>query len=216
MLVVFEGPDGCGKSTQIELFRKALDERDVTHEALRDPGTTPIGERIREVLLDPDLSRQPETELLLFTAARAELVNRIKRSSMGNDVLILDRWVLSTFVYQGLHFRDYKILSTHRAYNNSVMPDLLIYLSVDPVTALNRVQASGRDLDYFEQKGPDYFAKICRRYDRYAEEGERYGWLAKQVMWVDGSRSIDTIHTGIMENFSKIFEKPPEAQACEG
>src|SRR5512142_166043 len=99
-LIVFEGAEGAGKTTQLRRLAEALAARGIAHRVLREPGGTPAGERVREILLDPSLEMSPESEALLFIASRAELVSRVVKPAMARgEIVMLDRFFLSTYAY---------------------------------------------------------------------------------------------------------------------
>ena len=101
--IVLDGPDGCGKSTQAGLLVKWLEGEGVPTSRFRDPGDTSIGEKIREILLNPEhLAMDTRTELLLYMAARAQLwAEKIAPALQDNRCVVLDRWLSSTCAYQG-------------------------------------------------------------------------------------------------------------------
>lgn len=100
LFITFEGPEGAGKTTQVELLRAALAERGPV--TTREPGGTPLGERLRELLLHSDIDMTPEAEMMLFMAARAELVGRVIAPALAaGRIVIADRYHDSTLAYQG-------------------------------------------------------------------------------------------------------------------
>src|SRR4030095_556719 len=101
-LIAFEGVEGAGKSTQLELLRAALEDRSREVVVTREPGGTPTGERGRALLLDPEVELHPRAEALLFAAARAELVERVIRPALERGAVVLcDRYLDSSLAYQG-------------------------------------------------------------------------------------------------------------------
>ena len=103
MFITFEGIDGCGKTTQVELLKKELNNRRLEFISVREPGSTQISEQIRQILLNPDnIKITPETEALLFASARAQIVkDKIKPAMNENKIVICDRFIDSTIAYQG-------------------------------------------------------------------------------------------------------------------
>ena len=100
MLITFEGIDTCGKGTQINLLKQCLEANKIEHIVVREPGTTDVGKDIRKILLTKDM--EPETELLLFFAARKEVVEKIIKPALDQDkIVICDRFYHSTLAYQG-------------------------------------------------------------------------------------------------------------------
>lgn len=168
--VALDGPDGCGKSTQAAALATWLDAEgaDVLH--VREPGSTPVGEALRELLLSPatgDL--QPISEVLLFSAARAELMQRVVRPALqAGKVVVAERCYLSTMVYQLLAaerpspgvldpvwFEDLT-----RRVHGDCLPDAIFLLDVAPeVSAQRRGRRSGGD-DRIEARGDDYHRRV--------------------------------------------------------
>jgi dTMP kinase len=103
LFIVFEGVEGAGKSTHVQRLSQRLEEEGIAHVVVREPGGTLAGERIRRVVLDPDVPVCPETELLLYLASRSEFVRRLVRPALARGELVLaDRYELSTLAYQAL------------------------------------------------------------------------------------------------------------------
>jgi dTMP kinase len=155
-LIAFEGVEGAGKSTQLALLRQALEGGSREVVVTREPGGTPAGERIRDLLLDPKAELYPRTEALLFAAARAELVERVIRPALERGAHVLcDRYLDSSLAYQG----DARGLGRHpveevnRFATGGVLPDLVVLLDLDPAAGLARRarahdRIEGQDLDF--------------------------------------------------------------------
>src|SRR4030065_1625636 len=152
--IVPAGPDGCGKSTQAGLLVKWLEGRGVSTSRFRDPGDTSIGEKIREILLNPEhLAMDTRTELLLYMAARAQLwAEKIAPALQANRCVVLDRWLSSTCAYQGFAggFGTDKVIRIATDCLERVWPDLTIILDVDLKTAAERLD---RQLERTEGRG---------------------------------------------------------------
>ncbi len=149
VFVTFEGGEGAGKSTQIELLADKLRARGLAVTALREPGGTVVGDRVRDLLLDPaHTGLDPRAELLLYEASRAELVAEeiVPRVAAG-DVVVCDRFTDSTLAYQG--FGRGLDIDGIRALNEwatgGVTPDVTILLDVDPALGLARATGAGAD-----------------------------------------------------------------------
>ncbi len=142
LFVTFEGPDGSGKTTQIRLLGEWL--RGLGYDVLvtREPGGTPIGDRIRSLLLDPAHAEIcPETEALLFSAARAQIVRQVIRPHLAADgVVLCDRYADSTLAYQGYGRQlDLTILRTITAFaTDGLWPDVTVYLDLPVEEGLAR------------------------------------------------------------------------------
>jgi dTMP kinase len=169
--LVLEGPDGSGKSTQAGLLAGALGARGIAVEALRDPGGTEIGERIRAILLgDGRLDRRAET--FLFLAARAQLVaERIRPALDAGRVVVCERFSLSTIVYQGAateEARDPAALDRLRATvalaAAAAVPDRVLVLDCPPGSGLSRKDASGAERDRFEKRGEEFQVRVREAY----------------------------------------------------
>ena len=168
--VVLDGPDGCGKSTQSRLLAGWLSEQGVSTVSFRDPGTTVIGEKVREILLSPaHEAMTTPTEVLLYMAARAQLWSEsIAPALERGQCVLLDRWLSSTCAYQGYAggFGMEKVIAIASDALERVWPDLTIVLDVDLATAAGRLN---RELDRMEQKGDRYHAKVREGFLKLAE-----------------------------------------------
>jgi dTMP kinase len=168
MFVTFEGLDGSGKTTQVELLRRHLEESGREVVLTREPGGTELGERIRELLLHgPDISAWAEAAL--FAAARAELVERViaPARERGADVLC-DRYVDSSLAYQGIArgLGLDAVLELNLAAIQGVLPDRTFLLLVDPVLATRR---AGRYRDRIEREDDEFRARVDAAYRELAE-----------------------------------------------
>jgi dTMP kinase len=173
MFLTFEGLDGSGKTTQIELLRRHLEESGREVVVTREPGGTELGERIRELLLHgPDMSAWAEATL--FAAARAELVERVivPARERGSDVLC-DRYVDSSLAYQGIArgLGVDAVLELNLAAVQGVMPDRTFLLLVDPAVAARR---TGGSPDRIEREDEAFRARVDAAYRELAQRfGER-------------------------------------------
>lgn len=169
LFITFEGPDGSGKSTQVRMLAEALADRGPV--VVREPGGTPLGERIRELLLHRADSISPVAEMYLFMAARAELVETvIKPALAAGRVVIDDRYQDSTIAYQGggrgvdvgwpAHFPR---------------PDLTVLLTLAADEGIERIRRSGKALDRLDAESLEFHGAVARAYDRLAAaEPERF------------------------------------------
>jgi dTMP kinase len=140
-LVAFEGVEGAGKSTQLDLLRCELERRGHEVVVTREPGGTPAGERVREVLLDPGVELHPRAEALLFAAARAELVEQVIRPALERGAVVLcDRYLDSSLAYQGggRGLGRAPVEEVNRFATGGLLPDLVVLLDLDPADGLAR------------------------------------------------------------------------------
>ncbi|MEE8163577.1 MAG: dTMP kinase, partial [Anaerolineae bacterium] len=146
LFITFEGPEGSGKTTQIELLSEYLEEKGYPVLATREPGGTSIGDQVRAILLDPQNTEMlPASEALLFSSARAQIVNRVIRPHLAQGGIVLcDRYADSTLAYQGYgHGLDLEMLHTITALaTEELKPDLTIYLDIDVEEGLRRKLAA--------------------------------------------------------------------------
>jgi dTMP kinase len=169
--IVLDGPEGAGKSTQIERIVKRLREGGRAATAVRDPGSTPVSERIREVLLDkrlPDMDVR--TEVFLYMASRAEMMARIVRPALEVGlVVICDRFVSSTVAYQGAAggVDPAVIWDLGRIACAGVEPDLTVILDLDIAAGFARMK---REKDRMESKSQEYHEKVRQGYLAMARE----------------------------------------------
>ena len=195
--IVLDGPDGCGKSTQADLLVKWLQGQSVPVSRFRDPGDTAIGEKIREILLNPEhFAMDTRTELLLYMAARAQLwAEKIAPALKANHCVVLDRWLSSTCAYQGFAggFGTEKVIRIATDCLERVWPDLTIILDVDLKTAAGRLD---RQLDRMEAKGDRYHTKVRDGFLELARQRESY-------VVVDSNQSIDFVHKEVISIISK-------------
>lgn len=159
--IVFDGPDGSGKSTQFRRFADLARERGLDVAEVREPGGTRVGERIREILLDPIHDEMAlRCEMMLYMASRAQLVEEsIKPALARGELVMADRYVSSTLAYQGAAggLPIDEIMSVARAACRDAWPDLVVVFDVDEATAAARLNPL---LDRMEQKGAAFHRKV--------------------------------------------------------
>ncbi len=197
--IVIDGPDGCGKTTQTKLLVDWLKKRDIAVETFREPGGTAIGEKIRQILLNPEhIAMGTETEVMLYMAARVQLwQEKAKPALKENKCVVLDRWLSSTCAYQGSAggFGIDKVIKIARDCLEKPWPDLTIILDVDLETAAKRLK---KDLDRMEQKGDGYHKKVRKGFLKLADGREDF-------VVINAADDIETIHKKITGIIEKIF-----------
>jgi dTMP kinase len=190
LFVTFEGIDRSGKTTQARMLRDALGERAL---AVREPGGTPVGERVRELLKDPSAEIGPEAEALLFAAARAELVERVIRPALEDGrVVISDRYLDSSLAYQGAArgLGLDEVARVNRWATRGLAPDLTILLALDPGAAAGR--RAGVDRDRIEGEGQELQQRVMEAYELLAAR-EPARWRR-----VAADRSPEAVHADVM------------------
>jgi dTMP kinase len=169
LFVTFEGSEGCGKSTQIRRLSEVLraDGREVV--SLREPGGTPVGERIRHLLQHDDQAEAmtPETELLLFAASRAQLVREVIRPALDRGAIVLcDRFLDSTSVYQGVAraLGQKDVASINAFAVGGTLPDLTLVLDLDASEGRRRASLRGGPQDRMEKEDPVFYEAVRKGY----------------------------------------------------
>ena len=198
--IVLDGPDGCGKSTQARLLGDWLRGQGAVTVGFRDPGTTVIGEKIRDILLSPahDAMTTP-TEVLLYMAARAQLwAEEIGPALAAGKCVLLDRWLSSTCAYQGHAggFGTDKVVEIARDALERVWPDLTIVLDVDLKTAAGRLD---RELDRMEQKGNPYHAKVREGFLALAQGRDDF-------VVIDATQSAEVVGREVVEAVKRVIQ----------
>jgi dTMP kinase len=207
MFFSFDGIDGVGKTTQIDLFCNWLRERGCDVVCCRDPGSTRLGERVREILLhsDADTPIGRRAEMLLYMAARAQLVDELIRPALADgQTVVSDRFLLANLVYQG-HAGGLDVESIRAVggvATDGVKPDAVFLLDMPPAAADGRIR---RVLDRMEQQGSDYRHRL------------REGFLAEAaravdlVHVIDADRTVETVQSDIRCIATELFERRESA-----
>ena len=202
-LIVFEGPDGSGKTTILKNVNQKLTEQGYDIRVVREPGGTEISEKIREIIIDNDnINMAAKTESLLFAASRAQLVEEKIRPGLENgEIIICDRFVLSSLLYQGvgrgLGIDEVKKINDFAT--GDINPDLTIFFNIDYKTALIRKRANFSP-DRLENEEFDFHKKI---FDAYLDIAEKYKDDIKQV---DATRSIDEVSSDVLKLIKDLLE----------
>ncbi len=176
-LISLEGIDGCGKSTQIREMKNYLHDHGYEVQVFREPGGTAISEKIRELLLNSSDDIDPVTETLLFSAARAQLVNtRIRPLLKAGTIVILDRFFDSTTAYQGYGRQAIdadQLEKLNQLATGGLAPDITFYLKLDVKVAMER-RAEERAMDRMERSGLEFFQRVSQGFDNIASRYQRF------------------------------------------
>jgi len=160
--IVIDGPDGAGKTTQAGLLADHLEDSGLDICRIRDPGGTPIGDRVRDILLDPTHHEMSvECELMLYMASRAQLAAEVIRPALeAGKCVVGDRYVSSTIAYQGAGGADIGAIAfAARIAVGATLPDLTVILDIDPQTGLGRASRDGQ-ADRVESKDIEYHRMV--------------------------------------------------------
>ncbi|SHK08906.1 dTMP kinase [Anaerobranca californiensis DSM 14826] len=188
--IVIEGPDGVGKTTQSKLLCQFLQSKGIKYIYTREPGGTPIGDYIRELLLNPENKIVPIAECLLYASARAQLIEEVIKPALSKGYWVIsDRYLHSSIVYQGIGLNlghnlveEINIIAT-----GGLMPDYTFLIDLDTDIALSRI---GRTKDRIESRGLDYFQKVREGYHKLLNE--------YNMILIDGNKDIEEIHREII------------------
>lgn len=187
--ITLEGLDGAGKSTHLAHLVDLLRKQGRTVVQTREPGGTPLGEKLRALLLADPMHLETEA-LLMFAARREHIAQVIEPALARGDWVVCDRFTDASFAYQGggrgLALEKLEILE--RWVQDGLTPDLTLLFDVPTEVALGRVQGMGRELDRFEQEKHDFFERVRAAYLARARKDER------RIRLIDGSKSIPDIH----------------------
>jgi len=203
MLISFEGSEGSGKSTQITRLAAQLQQIGREVVATREPGGTEIGEQIRNIIVHNSKGDEmcPETELLLFTAARAQVVREVIAPALLRGAVVLsDRYLDSSTVYQGIarNLAPGPVNEINRFAVGSVMPDLTIVIDVPTEISLARIRQRASGLpDRMERQNISFYTKVREGYLLLAQQ-----WPDRVVV-VDGTLSPDALDKKIWSEVKK-------------
>jgi dTMP kinase len=203
MFITFEGIEGSGKTTQIELLSDYLREKGYNIVRTREPGGTLFGEALRRVLLQKGLNVLPLSELLVFMAIRAQHVEEVIMPALSaGQVVLCDRFVDATYAYQGYgRGTDSGIISTlNRLVTKGVTPNLTILIDCEVAVGLKRKLANNPQADRFELEEVSFHSSIKAGYRRLAAEDP------KRFFVVDGARDRASVHVAIREKVKGLLE----------
>jgi dTMP kinase len=202
--ITFEGSEGCGKSTQVKRLAARLESLGVAFLVTREPGGTPIGETIRDLLQfnAEAATMTAETELLLFEASRAQLVREVICPALDRGVIVIsDRFYDSTTVYQGAARKLNRAMveQLNALAIGDCRPDITFVLDVDLATAQSRMNKTARRADRMEQQPKEFYEAVRDAYRELAK-GE-----PNRVMLIDGGQDADKIDNEIWKTLAERF-----------
>jgi dTMP kinase len=202
MFITFEGIEGSGKTTHVDLLGDYLCEKGLRVVKTREPGGTPVGEALRSVLLKKDLQVLPLTELLVFLASRAQHVEEVIRPALEEgNVVLCDRFVDASYAYQGYgRGIDLGIIETlNRLVTKGVRPNLTILLDCPVDVGLGRKSADG-NLDRFEKEELSFHQKIRNAYIELAEDDP------KRFVMLNARKDLAKTQEVIREKVEKLLK----------
>lgn len=198
MFISFEGIDGCGKGTQIELLKKYFANNNIKSIFVNDPGTTVAGNKLREILLDKTIQLDPEVELILYNACRIQLEREVIIPALDEGLVVVsDRYSDSTYAYQhGGRCISMELLEC----KSDLEPQITFFLDIDVETSERRRNARNTgDNDRFETLDKDFYSRVRSAYQTLARRHP------ERIITIDGTKSIDEIHDNIVKTLKERF-----------
>jgi len=195
LFIVFEGVEGAGKTTHLRRLSRRLDQLGIAHVVVREPGGTPAGERIRDIILDPGSELFSETELLLLLAARAEFVRRVVQPALERGELVLgDRYELSTLAYQGAArgIGMDRVRRINAFATAGLKPEGTVLLRIDPESGRGRKTEAA---DRMERESVVFHRAVADAYDELAE-------TEPEVISINSGDTPDVVHRRIWKELS--------------
>jgi dTMP kinase len=211
-LIVLEGAEGVGKTTQIRRLGETLTARGAPHLMVREPGGTRVGDEIRRLLLDPGPELGARTEALLFMASRAELVERVIAPALADGLIVVaDRFFLSTYAYQiaGRGLPDAEVTAANRFATGGLVPDLTVLLRLSVPAALARTDSRG-SRDRIEAAADDFHHRVAEAFDRFTEpDWQRNHPESGPVVAIDAAGPVDEVAGAVLgvleQNWPETF-----------
>lgn len=203
LFIVLEGGEGSGKTTISKKLQQVLEESGYNTLLTREPGGDPVSEMIRNVIIHSD-DIDPFTQLLLIAASRKRNIDlRIKPALEKNNIVICDRFGLSTIIYQGI-VQGISLIDISKVFAATgvylIKPDIEIVLDVDPKVGLNRVMTNDREVSAIDRKGLEFHTKVNKAYLKHSyknESGYRFD--------VDANRELDDVFTNVVNLVTQVL-----------
>ena len=198
--ITFEGIDGAGKSTHIAALSDFLEAQGLHVARTREPGGTPLGEKLRELLLRETMHLETEA-MLMFAARREHLAQLIEPALARGEWVVCDRFSDATYAYQGggRGLDRAKFAALEQWVHGGLQPDLTFLFDLPPGVAGRRIAAQGRELDKFEQERTDFHARVRQAYlERAAEAPQR-------IVVIDADQPLETIRAKVLEAVARRF-----------
>ena len=205
LFISFEGGEGVGKSTQIELLKTSLTKKNINVLSTREPGGTKEGELIRKFLVSGEItSWDAYSESLLFNALRREHINKIINPSLfKGDIVLCDRFIDSTIVYQGVGgaINQTLLLSLHKNFCYDLYPDITFFLSLDPKVGIDRtLSRNNKTENRFENMGLSYHQKIQDGFKALSDKNN------KRFFEINAELSVEKISNQIYDHVISIIK----------
>ena len=204
--ISFEGGEGAGKTTQAKLLLQRLKKEGHQTQLVREPGSTPLGEKIRKIIKSPNNKNVPAADALLFMAARAQMMNDLVEPKLKQGITIIgDRFADSTIAYQGFGGKLLldRLKHANELATDGVVPDLTILLTINPNTGLARRRnadiTNGDTGRRFEELPISFHHRVMRGYKKMAED-EPNRWIE-----IDASQPIQQVSDQIWQHVSPFF-----------
>ena len=201
IFITIEGPDGSGKSTQIENIKRFFDAKNIPIVFTREPGGTPIGERIRSIILDNNCSEMTDlTEALLYAASRAQHVEEVIKPALNEGkIVICDRFVDSSLAYQGYgrHLGD-KVRIINNYAIDGCIPDITFLMKLDPSIGKHRIREDMQDR--LEHERISFHQEV---FNGYLELEKKY---PDRIFGIDATRGIDEIRDDIYKKLEELLK----------
>lgn len=205
MFVVFEGLDGSGKSTLMRAFKESLRQREIDFEEIFDPGGTSVGDKVREVLLSKEDKPSSKTELLLYQASRAELVDKKIRPALDSERWVVsDRFYQSTWAFQG-YGRGLDLSSVewlNKYATEGCAPDVVVWINTPVDVCQERLQkrkSEGEELSRLDEEKRAFHQKVYEGYKAISESDKDSHWIV-----LDGLKTPKELADELLESFTKF------------